>query len=162
MRTQRSHSSVDNTYMLTDVPAFDDCANANPQAQRPPGWLPGVRSCASASHCGPPNHRRFFFKKETHHSFVKKRKKTNKKKPQRLAKKGVFRGVLLTFFRAVLGNHEKKKREKTKKTLLRRVSKRNLWQCCGPCSYFKSPRIAESEMLSHSASPELSEFFLKS
>ena len=70
-----------------------------------------------------------------------------------------WHGVLLTFFRAVLGNHEKKKREKTKKTLLRRVSKRNLWQCCGPCSYFKSPRIAESEMLSHSASPELSEFF---
>ena len=43
MRTQRSHSSVDNTHMLTDVPAFDDCADANPQAQRPPGCPPKHR-----------------------------------------------------------------------------------------------------------------------
>ena len=120
-----------NFFILTNVPAFDCCADADANArsnarlsarscvlhQRLSSTCPMTLRPSSLAAAASESPSAFFLQNK----FVTKRK--NKNKSQRLAKKGVFKSVLLTFFRAVLGNHEKKKREKKNKTLLRRVSK---------------------------------------
>ena len=134
--------------MLTNIPAFDGCADANARSnarlaarscvlhQRLSSTFPVSLRLSSLAAAKSRSPSAFFLENK----FVTKRK--NKKKSQRLAKKGVFKSVLLTFFRAVLGNHEKKKREKKNKTLLRRVSKTqslamlrvsSLFQKCSDC-----------------------------